>query len=196
MSPAAPQKELFAHPAPTPRTVFVNDRVCVETEQGQRVLFVHGIVFSHYSIQDRSAEAYAMVQLFESGYADQNDIARCFGYSARTLRRYQERFKAGGLSALARPRGRPAACSPAHKKLHERDRTILHLKAKEMSNRWIAGRLGLSEKAVRKSLRRLGWKPGPEPSLSFLPEASSQVQLAVVSASTLLEIIRYGTASR
>jgi len=56
-----------------------------------------------------------------------------------------------------------------------------------MSNRWIAGRLGLSEKAVRKSLRRLGWKPGPEPSLSFLPEARSQVQLAVASASTLLE---------
>jgi hypothetical protein len=41
--------------------------------------FVHGIIFSHYSIDDRSAEAYAMVQLFESGYADQNDIANCFG---------------------------------------------------------------------------------------------------------------------
>jgi DNA-binding CsgD family transcriptional regulator len=187
MSPAVPQKELFAHPAPPPGTIFVNDRVCVETEQGQRVLFVHGIVFSHYSIQDRSAEAYAMVQLFESGYADQNDIARCFGYSARTLRRYQERLKVGGLSALARPRGRPLVRSPVHKKLHERDRTILRLKAKEMSNRWIAGRLGLSEKAVRKSLRRLGWKPGPEASLSFLPEAGSQVQLAVVSASTVLE---------
>ena len=151
------------------------------------MLFVHGIVFSHYSIQDRSAEAYAMVQLFESGYADQNDIARCFGYSARTLRRYQERLKVGGLSALARPRGRPVVRSPVNKKLHERDRAILRLKAKEMSNRWIAGRLGLSEKAVRKSLRRLGWKPGPEPSLSFLPEAGSQVQLAVVSASTVLE---------
>jgi len=181
MGPASPQKELFAHPVPTPGTIFVNDRVCAETEQSQRVLFVHGIVFSHYSIQDRSAEAYAMVQLFESGYADQNDIARCFGYSARTLRRYQERLKAGGLSALARPRGRPVVRSPANKKLQERDRTILRLKAKEMSNRWIAGRLGLSEKAVRKSLRRLGWKPGPEPSLSFLPEAGSQVQLAVVS---------------
>src|SRR5467141_385650 len=187
MSSAVPQKELFAHPAPPPATIFVNDRVCVQTEQGQRVLFVHGIVFSHYSIQDRSAEAYAMVQLFESGYADQNDIARCFGYSARTLRRYQERLKVGGLSALARPRGRPVVRSPVNKKLHERDRAILRLKAKEMSNRWIAGRLGLSEKAVRKSLRRLGWKPGPEASLSFLPEAGSQVQLAVVSASTVLE---------
>src|SRR6266568_3862002 len=106
MSPAPPQKELFARPAPTRGTIFVNDRVCVETEQGQRVLFVHGIVFSHYSIKDRSAEAYAMVQLFEAGYADQNDIARCFGYSARALRRYQERLKAGGLSALVRPEGR------------------------------------------------------------------------------------------
>src|SRR5260370_21550289 len=184
MSPAVPQKELFAHPAPPPGTFFVNDRVCVQTEQGQRVLFVHGIVLSHYSIQECSAEGCAMVQLVESGYADQNDIARCFVYSARTLRRYQERLKVGGLSALARPRGRPVVRSPVNKKLHERDRAILRLKAKEMSNRWIAGRLGLSEKAVRKSLRRLGWKPGPEPSLSFLPEAGSQVQLHMVSAST------------
>jgi transposase len=187
MSPAAPQTELFPRPAATPGTIFVNDRVCIQSEENQRVISVHGIVFSHYSSKDHSAEAYAMVQLFESGYADQNDIARCFSYSARTLRRYQERFKAGGLSALARPRGRPAACSPVYKKLPGRDRTILRLKTKEMSNRWIAGRLGLSEKAVRKSLRRLGWKPGPEPSLSFLPEARSQVQLAVASASTLLE---------
>src|SRR6266850_914383 len=187
MRPAPPQRELFVRPAPSSDTVVVNDRVCFQTEEKQRVVFVHGVIFSHYAIEDRAAEAYAMVLLFESGYADQNDIARCFGYSARTLRRYQERFKAGGLSALARPRGRPVVRSPVHKKLHERDRTILRLKTKEMSNRWIAGRLGLSEKAVRKSLRRLGWKPGPEASLSFLPEAGSQVQLAVVSASTLLK---------
>src|SRR5260370_20320138 len=184
MSPAVPQKELLAPPAPAPARIFVNDRVCVQTEQGQRVLFVHGIVFSHYSIQDRSAEAYAMVQLFESGCADQNDIARCFGYSVRTLRRYQERLKVGGVSALARPRGRPVVRSPVNKKLHERDRAILRLKAKEMSNRWIAGRLGLSEKAVRKSLRPLGWKPGPGPSLSFLPEAGLPGQVAMGSAST------------
>src|SRR5437660_12898254 len=125
MSPAAPQKGLFAHPAPNPGTVFVNDRVCVATEQSQRVLFVHGIVFSQYSIDDRSAEAYAMVQLFEAGYADQNDIARCFGYSARALRRYQERLKAGGLSALVRPEGRPSGTAFGHKKIHARDRTIL-----------------------------------------------------------------------
>src|SRR6266480_5278156 len=93
MSPVPRQKEFFARSTPTPGTVFVNDRVCVQTEEEQRVVFVHGIIFSHYPIEDRTAEAYAMVTLFETGYADQNDIARCFGYSARTLRRYQERLK-------------------------------------------------------------------------------------------------------
>jgi len=148
MSSAPYQEELFTRPTAISGTVFVNDRVCIQAEEDQRVISVHGVVFSHYSIKDRIAEAYAMLLLFESGYADQNDIARCFGYSVRSLRRYQERLKAGGLSALARPRGRP---SGRHKKTQERDQTILRLKTKGMSNRWIAGRLGLSETAPKKS---------------------------------------------
>src|SRR6266478_3185672 len=184
MRPAPPQRELFVRPAPSSDTVVVNDRVCFQTEEKQRVVFVHGVIFSHYAIEDRTAEAYAMVLLFESGYADQNDIARCFGYSARSLRRYQERLKAGGLGALARPRGRPSG----HKKTQKRDQTILRLKTKGMSNRWMAGRLGLSETAVRKSLCRLGWKsdPDPEPNLPFLPD--SEAKRATVTVSKLIEI--------
>src|SRR6266436_1805109 len=186
MSPAPPyEDELLTHPTEVSSTVVVNDRVCIQTEEDQRVISVHGVVFSHYSIKDRTAEAYAMVLLFESGYADQNDIARCFGYSARSLRRYQERLRAGGLGALARPRGRPSG----HKKTQKRDQTILRLKTKGMSNRWIAGRLGLSETAVRKSLCRLGWKsdPDPEPNLPFLPD--SQAKRATVTVSKLIEIL-------
>src|SRR5258708_5565877 len=189
MSPAPPyEDELFTHPTEVSSTVVVNDRVCIQTEEDQRVISVHGVVFSHYSIKDRTAEAYAMVLLFESGYADQNDIARCFGYSSRSLRRYQEHLKAGGLSALARPEGRPSGSPSGHKKTPERDHTILRLKAKGMSNRWIAGRIGLSEKAVRKSLRRLGWQPCPEPCLSFLQEENgAQAKQSIVSASKLIE---------
>jgi DNA-binding CsgD family transcriptional regulator len=190
MNPAPRQKEFFARPTPTPSTVFVNDRVCVQTEEEQRVVFVHGIVFSHYPIEDRTAEAYAMVTLFESGYADQNDIARCFGYSVRTLRRYQEHLKAGGLSALARPGGRPAGSSSGRKKKHERNQTILRLKTKGMSNRWIAGRLGVDEKIVRKNLRRLGWKSDPEPDLLFFPKSDSQAKQLPVSANKLIETSR------
>lgn len=191
MSSAPPcQEELFAEPTGISGTVVINDRVCIQTEEDQRVIFVHGVVFSHYSIKDRAAEAYAMVQLFESGYADQNDIARCFGCSVRSLRRYQERFRAGGLSALARPRGRPSGSPSGHKKTHERDQTILRLKTKGMSNRWIAGRLGLSETAVRKRLRRVSWKSNadPQPTLPFLPEAVSQAQRAAVPVNQVIEI--------
>src|SRR5260370_24587181 len=186
MSPPE-QKQLFTDLFPVPHPVFVNDRVFVQTEDNQRVILVHGLVFFHYSIEDRCAEAYALVSLFESGYADQNDLARCFGYSTRTLRRYQERLKSGGLSALARPEGRPSDSSMGLKPITARDRTILRLKAQGMSNRWIGGRLGLSETAVRKSLRRLGWLPGPEPELPFLPEADSQAKRATVSGSKLIE---------
>jgi DNA-binding CsgD family transcriptional regulator len=187
MPTTSPQRELFARPIASPGTVFVNDRVCVQTEEEQRVVFVHGIIFSHYAIEDRTAEAYAMVTLFESGYADQNDIARCFGYSARSLRRYQERLKTGGLSALTRPEGRPVGHPSGKKEIHQRDQTILRLKTKGMSNRWIAGRLGLNEKAIRKSLRRLGWQPCLEPNLPFLAEAHSEAQPAMPSASTWIE---------
>ncbi len=57
------------------------------------------------------AEAHAMMSLVEQGWADQNDVARVFGYAARTLRRQQRRFEEGGLAALGRhggyPLGRP-----------------------------------------------------------------------------------------
>src|SRR5438874_10918521 len=74
----------------------------------------------------------------ESGYADQNDLARAFGYSTRTLRRFQERLHRGGLNALIRPQGQPAEDSISH--IAPRDRIILRLKAQGLSNRGIAGR--------------------------------------------------------
>src|SRR5882762_5997433 len=169
MNSCSQQPELLPAPPVLSSSAMVNHHVCVQTEGNQRLILVHGIIFSHYSTQDRAAEAYAMITLFESGYADQNDIARSFGYSTRTLRRYQQRLQAGGLRALARPQGRAPARAPLPANIPERDRTILRLKAKEKSNRWIAGRLGLSETAVRKALRRLGWKPDPEPDLLLLP---------------------------
>jgi hypothetical protein len=161
MNPDSQQPLLLPSPAPPPGTVLVNDRVSFQTEGQQRVILVCGMFFSHYSVDDPAAEAYAMVTLFESGYADQNDIARCFGYSTRTLRRYQQRVQAGGLRALARLPGRPPARAPAPEKIPARDRTILRLKAKERSNRWIAGRLGLSENRHPQGSPSAGLEPRP-----------------------------------
>src|SRR6516225_5289042 len=106
----------------------------------------------------RLTERTPMITLWESEYASQIEIARSFGYSARSLRRYQKRLEAGGISALIRGPGRPSGGSKNAKE-RGRDHTILHLKAKGASNRTIAGKL--SEKAICKRLRRLGWRPNP-----------------------------------
>src|SRR5271166_6062267 len=59
----------------------------------------------HYRVEDAVAEAYAMVFLVESGFAQQTDVARAFSRSVRTIRRYQERYAAGGMAALSREEG-------------------------------------------------------------------------------------------
>ena len=182
MNSAPDPSDLFPDFSPVPQMVFVNERVSLQTEGNQRVILVHGVVHSHYSREDRTAEAYALVSLYESGYADQNDLARSFGYSTRTLRRFQQRLHSGGLNALVRPEGRPADGSIP--KPISRDRTILRLKAQGISNRGIAGRLGLDEKMIRKILRRRGWQPAPEATLPLLPKADAPAKPVTISDSS------------
>jgi len=163
MSPE--QQVLLEFCAPPAGVIVVNDRVCIRTEGGRRVVLVHGVIVAHYDINDRAAEEYAMLTLYGSGYADQNEIARAFVCSTRSIRRYEQRFEARGLPALGRTPGRPSEI--AAKKTDGRDRTILRMKERGFSNRGIAQRLGLVENSVRKRLRRLGWKPQPEACLPF-----------------------------
>lgn len=151
-------------------TLFINDRCLVKTQGDQRVVIVSGVAVAQYKLSDRMAEAYAMVNLVDQGWADQNEVARTFGCSVRTVRRYEERFADGGLAALGQPRGYPKG-----RRRLQRSRTALiqRWKAKGRSNREIARHLDVSEMAIRKLLRRLGWtEHSPEPSLFPLAEAA------------------------
>lgn len=187
MSPE--QKKLLPF-APAPAgTTIVNDRVLFRTEGTRRVISVHGIVFAHYDVTDRAAEAYAMISLFESGYADQNDIARSFGYSTRTLRRYQQRVDVNGLAGLANPRGRPSGKPSDQNEPRQLDRTILHLKVQGFSNRVVAGRLGVDERTIRRHLRLLAWVEPSSESLLFGPEISEEetaIAIAIPTPATSL----------
>jgi transposase len=88
-----------------------------------------------------------MVFLLESGFAQQTDVARAFFRSERTVRRYQRRYAQGGMAALDREEGwRRGRRRISGKRL----RSIEMLKSQGMSNRAIAHRLGVSEKAIRK----------------------------------------------
>ena len=48
MNPDADTSDLFPDFSPVPQMVFVNDSVSLQTEADQRVILVHGVVYSHY----------------------------------------------------------------------------------------------------------------------------------------------------
>jgi len=146
-------------------TCFINGRCSVVTRDSRRLVLVSGIPIAQYAPSDRMSEAHAMVSLVELGWADQNDVAKAFGYSARTLRRYQQRFAEGGLAALGLPRGYPPGLA---RLAVSRRKRIQDLKANGCSHHEIARQLGISVPAVRKTLRRLGWKI-PSPAQAALP---------------------------
>jgi hypothetical protein len=182
MSPE--QKKLLPFSPPPSGTTIVNDHVLFRTEGTRRVISVHGVVFAHYDVTDHAAEAYAMISLFESGYADQNDIASCFGCSTRTLRRYQQRVEVDGLVGLASPQGRPPVNPSDRTETRKVDRTILYFKAQGFSNRIIAGRIGMDERTIRRHLRRLAWVEPSSDSLLFPPEVSDKTMGATADILT------------
>ena len=133
----------------------INSRCMARSQEGHCVVLVSGIPLAQYARTDRMAEAYAMVNLVEQGWASQQEVARAFACAARTVRRHQRRLEEGGLAALGRtggyPRGRARLAAA-------RDRLVPSLKARGIGQREIARRMGVNEKAIRNLLRRLGWK--------------------------------------
>ena len=160
MEQVSKQGDLFPEVGLPEGTTVVNARCLMRTQSGHRIVVVAGVVIAQYALGDRMSEAHAMVNLIDQGWADQKEVARAFGCSARSARRHQRRFEEGGLPALGRregyPKGQPRLSA-------SRTRHVMRLKEEGFSNRQIALRIGVTEKAVRKLLRRIGWtEPAPE----------------------------------
>src|SRR5271168_4322081 len=79
-------QQALALPSPAAsNTVVINARCSLRIEADQRVIVVGGLPVHHYRAEDAVAEAYAMVFLVVSGFAQQSDVARAFARSVRTV---------------------------------------------------------------------------------------------------------------
>jgi hypothetical protein len=89
-------------PAAAPsQTVVINARCTLRAEEDQRVIVIGGLPVHHYCAADAAAEAYALVMLVESGFAQQTEVARAFGKSERTVHRRSHREQAHSRHKLA-----------------------------------------------------------------------------------------------
>ena len=127
----------------------INGRCALRVEDEHCVVVVCGLPVHQYSVDDAVARAYAMVFLADAGLATQEEIGRAFVCSARTVRRRQQRYASGGMAALATRCGWRAG---RRRLPNRRWRLIVRLKGEGLSNRAIARRLGVTEKAIRKQV--------------------------------------------
>jgi len=182
MAPKGDGSVLFPeHAAAGDGVVVINGRCRLQERDGYRVVSVCGLPVAHFAAGDLVGEAHAMVSLVELGWAQQREVARAFGRDVRTVRRHQRRFEDGGLAALGRPRGFPRG----RPRVPQGRKDAVHQwKAEGVSNREIARRLGIDEKAVRKLAKRLGWEERRAEQMAMLFEgadpnlSASQEQLA------------------
>jgi len=149
MEQSSHQPDLGLDIPSNPDIIHINSLCTVKKEGPVSVVYVAGLAMHHWTDGDRMAEAYAMVGLVRYGYADQNDVARAFGYSPRTLRRDQDRFEAQGMAALGRSAGRPHGARAAPTPWI---RTARALHREKQSLRDIAYRLGVSKDTVNRWL--------------------------------------------
>ena len=96
---AAKTDDLFPELHNPEGTRIINERCLFRTQDEHRVVLVSGIVLAQYALSDPMAEAYARVNLVEQGWATQQDVARAFDCSARTVRRDQRQSPNRRLSS-------------------------------------------------------------------------------------------------
>ena len=179
------QKEDWFPQARNPEDLrVINSRCLVRSQDDYCVVLVSGIVLAQFALTDRMAAAHAMVSLVEPGWANQHEVARAFGCSVRTVRRHQQRFEEGGLAALGHaggyPRGRARLTGA-------RQRLVRRLKSQGVGQREIARRIGVGENAVRKLLRRLGWRATSpvQTELSLPQKASAHPNLSAFASTAV-----------
>ena len=158
----------------------------MRTEGSRRVVVVSGVAVHCYSADDEITKRYVMVSLVDGGHATQEEVARAFGGTERTVRRMQRRFEEDGMAGLmARGGWRPGRRRLPEKRLQEIER----LHAEGVSNREIARRLGVTENAIRKQVgptrsdaRQLSLPcpelvegPGAEPAPAIIATASPPI---------------------
>lgn len=160
------------------RWVEINARVWFADRDGVRVVY-RGWETPLYrvALDDEMELRYVAVSLRQGGLAGQEEIARAFGHSVESQRRWERRYEAEGLAGLRRKKAPGAPW-----KITGTEQAYIRkwFDAGETKSE-IARRLGVDEGTVRNALKRMGLQPSKEaaPALPFVgPESGTEEKTA------------------
>src|SRR5271170_3761482 len=141
---------------------------------GYRVIFCRHENLYRVAVNDTVSLALIAVTLRQSRLATQIEIARAFGHSVATQRRWEKRYAQYGLDGLQprSPTGRPAKLD------HGQQAFVQRWFQQGVSNQEMARRLGVSEATIRRVLRQAGLRrpTTPQPELPLIDDVSSPVK--------------------
>ncbi len=133
---------------------WINSRCYFRDEEGVRVVFLGYIPIYQYMIEDNLMEKFVVVRLIQDGYAKQKEVSETFGYVISRIRRWQRNYEKHGIDGL----GRKKRESVLLKMGGAMDDAVHRMFHKGITNGEMGRRIGVSEFAIRNTLKRLGLK--------------------------------------
>jgi transposase len=172
-SSSEPVLPLPADPSADART-YVTPNLWFVDHDGYRVVFCRHDPIYRVALDDLPHFRYVCVMLRQSELATQEDLARAFGHSVATQRRWERRYQQHGLDGLVDQfsSGRPRKLDKAQEQF------VRRWFLQGLSKAQIARRLGVGEATVHRTCQRLGLQrpAAPAPELP-LDAASAPVPL-------------------
>src|SRR3954452_1675495 len=153
---------------------FINPILWFDDCDGYRVVFCRHEILYRVALDDPLHLALVAVTLRQSELAPQVEIAKAFGHSVATQRRWETRYSQHGSDGFKAntPTGRPAKLDRGQQVFVERWFGL------GVSNHEMARRLAVSEATIRRALHRAGLRrptrPAAELPLAAPPPAPAE----------------------
>ena len=131
---------------------LINASLWMVDEDGHRVIFLRHEPIYRIALGDEVHLRVVAVNLRLSKLASQEEIAKAFGHSVATQRRWETRYQEQNINGLQRKHnpGRPPTLDATQVAL------VRRWFAQGVSNKEIARRVAMDESSIRKMLKRLG----------------------------------------
>src|SRR3954452_10484512 len=150
---------------------FINPILWFDDCAGYRVVFCRHEILYRVALDDPLHLALVAVTLRQSELAPQVEIAKAFGHSVATQRRWETRYSQHGSNGLQAntPSGRPATLDCGQQVFVERWFGL------GVSNREMARRLAVSEATIRRALHKAGFRRQTPPAAELPLDAAAPI---------------------